>query len=125
MKTKQPMSEEQKAHLRWWIVMSIMCGLLLALNYKRLPHIFSDVAKPALVIAAWGTWTKAFADLYHRFVQRRPFAEWQFLVLAGAIGCSLLLWALNDNLREVLGILYFSAASAAVILIVFRPDKKQ
>jgi len=123
MKSKRPMSDEQKAHLRWWIVMGIMCGLLVALNYKRLPHIFSEVAKPALVIAAWGMWTKAFADLYHRFVQRRPFAEWHFLVLAGAIGCSLLLWALNDSFKEVLGILYFAAASATVILVVFRPTK--
>ncbi len=119
------MSDEQKAHLRWWVVMGIMCGLLVALNYKHLPHIFSEVAKPALVIAAWGMWTKTLADLYHRIAYRRPFGEWNVLVLAGAVACSLLLWAMNDSFKEVLGILYFAAASATVILVVFRPTGKR
>ena len=119
------MSDEKKANLRWWAVMGIMCGLLVALNYKRLPHLFTEVAKPALVIAAWGLWTKTLADLYHRIAHQKAFAEWNFLILAGAVGCSLLLWVLNDSFKEVLGILYFAAASAAVILIVFRPTGKR
>lgn len=125
MKIKRPMSDERKANLRWWAVMGVMCGLLLALNYKRLPHIFADVAKPALVIAAWGLWTKAFADAYHRVTRQRPLGEFGFLVLAGAVACSLLLWVLNDSFKEVLGVLYFAAASAVVILIVFRPTGKR
>jgi len=114
------MRDEQKANLRWWVAMVVMCALIVALNYKHLSHILVEAAKAALTISAWGLWTKAFADIYHRFFDRRPFTEWSNIVFAAAAVCSLLMWAIHDDFREVAGVLYFAAISAAVILIVFR-----
>lgn len=119
------MSNEQKANLRWWVVMVALCTLIVALNYKRFSHILVEVANGALIITAWGLWTKAFADIYHRLFVHRPFTEWSKMVFIGAAACSLLMWAIHDGFNEVLGVLYFAAIAAAVILIVFRPTGKR
>ena len=124
MDDKRPMSPEKKAHLRWWIAIATFSTLLFILNYRHLPSLFAEVAKQALTIAAWGLWVKAFADIFHRFADRRPFTDLGRIVLAAAVGCLLLLWFINQGFKEVLGVLYFALAASAVILVVFRPPKK-
>jgi hypothetical protein len=126
MNAKPPMSEdEKKANRRWWIVMAAFTALLIFLNYKHLPSLLAEIAVQALTIVTWTLWIKSFMDIYAFVRTRKPFSEWGYITLGGALLCSLLMWIVNDSAKEVLGVLYFAAAAAAVILVVFQPGKKK
>lgn len=119
------MSNEKKANLRWWIAIAIFSTLLFAMNYKRLPSLFADLATQGITIMAWMLWVKVFMDIYAFFYSRRLFNELTYITVASAVGCSLVMWFIHDGLKEVLGVLYFAAAAAAVIAVVFHPVKKK
>ncbi|HXH65416.1 MAG TPA: hypothetical protein VNH42_07920 [Mariprofundaceae bacterium] len=122
---KPPMSEEErKANRRWWIVMATFTALLIILNYKHLPSLLAELAMQGLTIVTWLLWIKACMDIYAFFASRRQLSEWGFINLGAALCCSLLLWIINDSAKEVLGILYFAVAAAAVVTVVFHPGKK-
>jgi hypothetical protein len=126
MNAKPPMNEEKKANLRWWIAMAVFSGLLIILNYKHLPSLLADVAKQGLTIAAWILWIKVFMDTYARISARKQFNEWAYITLFGASACSLLMWIINDGIKEVMGVLYFALVAAIVIMVVFKkpPEKR-
>jgi len=125
MSENRPTDDKKRANLRWWIAMAIFTGLLIFLNYKHLPSLLADLTKSALTIGAWILWIKVFMDLYAFISARRQYNEWSYLTLFGAAACSILMWVINDSFKEVMGVLYFSLVSAAVILVVFHPSKKK
>jgi uncharacterized membrane protein (DUF441 family) len=125
MNAKPPTSEENKANLRWWIAMAVFSGLLIILNYKHLPSLLADVAKQGLTIAAWILWIKVLMDIYGAVSARKQFNEWAYITLFGASACSLLMWIINDGIKEVMGVLYFALVAAVVIRVVFHPGKKK
>jgi hypothetical protein len=127
MNEQPPINDEdrKKANRRWWIAMVAFTGLLIFLNYKHLPSLLAELAKQALTIVTWILWIKSFMDIYAFFRTRRQLSEWGYITLGGALMCSLLMWIINDSAKEVLGVLYFAAAAAAVILVVFHPGKEK